>query len=194
MLFGTSCILIYDDASTHPQQKGLQVWTNEDSLRSYDYSPFSLLGSLKAIARDSSWELHGTVVQILMLTGLLTQASPCAKLHKNQPSVSEWNASNKQDHLCAGLNENNIRGHRLRNLQAEKIHAREITLNCTEQWRESALEATRSLGKHCVKDTLETYLHECSAQSLRKAACTGIPPLHVLKCFHYEPGCDTWFF
>lgn len=96
--------------------------------------------------------------------------------------------------LCGSEWKHNIRGHRLRNLQAEKKHAREITLNCTEQWRESALEATRSLGKHCVKDTLETYLHECSAQSLRKAACTGIPPLHVLKCFHYEPGCDTWFF
>lgn len=96
--------------------------------------------------------------------------------------------------LCGSEWKHNIRGHRLRNLQAEKIHAREITLNCTEQWRESALEATRSLGKHCVKDTLETYLHECSAQSLRKAACTGIPPLHVLKYFHYEPGCDTWFF
>lgn len=90
--------------------------------------------------------------------------------------------------LCGSEWKHNIRGHQLRNLQAEKIHAREITLNCTEQWRESALEATRSLGKHCVKDTLETYLHECSAQSLRKAACTGIPPLRVLKCFHYEPG------
>lgn len=137
-----------------------------EQMRSYHYSPFSLLRSLEAIARDSSRELHSTVAQILMLTGLLTQTSPCAKLHNNRPSVSEWNASNKQDRLCAGLNENTTSEDTDCAIYKGRKYMREITLNCTERWRESALEDSRSLGKQCLKDTLEriciNILHRAS--------------------------------
>lgn len=102
MLFGTSCI----PTMTTPVHTHRTPACKFEQMRSYHYSLFSLLGSLKATARDSSRELHSAVAQILTFTGLLTQASPCAKLHNNRPSVSEWNASNRQDLLCAALNEN----------------------------------------------------------------------------------------
>lgn len=50
---------------------------------------FLIAGKPWGIARETSWELHSTVIQILMLTVLLTQASPCAKLHNGQPSMSQ---------------------------------------------------------------------------------------------------------
>lgn len=80
---------MYTPAMAVPVHTQRRTACKLEQMRSYDYSPLSLLGSLEAIARDSSRELHSTVAEILMLTGLLTQASPCAKLHNNRPSVSE---------------------------------------------------------------------------------------------------------
>lgn len=165
MLFGTSCTPSYGDANTHPPQDGRQVWTNEE----LSLFPVLIAGQPQGNCPgfESRVTQHcgsDTNVNRAVNTGKplckVTQQSTerervkCFKQARPSPRGSEW--------------KHNIRGQRLRNLQAEKIHARNhvglhwtLAGKCTRgQQKSRQTGSERHFG---------AYLHKYSAQSLRKA-------------------------